>query len=102
MDGLDSDLCDPEDSMEGNQLMQRRVVKCAADGSITSEYYDDISWVQVRAARNRALADSDWRAVKDRTMSQAWKDYRQALRDLPQENATANDAADAWPVMPDA
>jgi len=77
------------------------VVKCAADGSITSEYYDDVSWVQVRVARDRALADSDWRAVKDRTMSQAWKDYRTALRDLPQEHDEANDAADNWPVMPD-
>jgi len=32
----------------------------------------------------------------------AWKDYRQALRDLPQNHDEANDAADAWPVMPDA
>jgi hypothetical protein len=35
-------------------------------------------------------------------MSQAWKDYRQALRDLPQNYESANDAADNWPVMPDA
>jgi len=75
-------------------------VKCAADGSVISEYFDEITWVQVRAARNRALADSDWRAVKDRTMSQAWKDYRQALRDIT-EHDSANDAADAWPTPPE-
>ena len=60
----------------------------------------DVTWVEVRAARNRALADSDWTAVKDRTMSQAWKDYRTALRDLPQEHDEANDAADAFPEAP--
>jgi len=61
----------------------------------------DVTWKQVRKERNQALADSDWTAVKDRTMSQAWKDYRTALRDLPQEHDEANDAADNWPVMPD-
>ena len=62
----------------------------------------DLSWIQVRNARDNALAQTDWRAVKDRTMSQAWKDYRTALRDLPQDYDSANDAADNWPVMPDA
>ncbi len=62
----------------------------------------DVTWEQVRAARDKALTDSDWTAVKDRTMSQAWKDYRTALRDLPQDYDSANDAADNWPVMPDA
>jgi len=61
----------------------------------------EVTWEQVRRERDQALVDSDWRAVKDRTMSQAWKDYRTALRDLPQDNDTANDAADNWPVMPD-
>jgi len=62
----------------------------------------DIDWETLRDARDRALSDSDWTAVKDRTMSQAWKDYRSALRDLPQDYDSANDAADNWPVMPDA
>jgi len=61
----------------------------------------DVTWEQVRELRDQELDDTDWRAVKDRTMSQAWKDYRQALRDLPQEHDDANDAADNWPVAPD-
>jgi len=80
----------------------RSVTKCAPDGSIISTHLEDVSWLKVRTLRDQALGDSDWRAVKDRTMSQAWKDYRTALRDLPQDNDTANDAADNWPVMPDA
>ena len=61
----------------------------------------EVSWKRVRAERDQALADSDWRALKDLTMSQAWKDYRQALRDLPQDHASANDAADNWPQPPE-
>ena len=61
----------------------------------------DVNWVQVRRARDYELTKTDWRAVKDRTMSQAWKDYRQALRDLPQDHDEANSAADAWPQPPE-
>jgi len=61
----------------------------------------EITWEQVRKERDQALADSDWRAGKDVLLSASWKEYRQALRDLPQDNATANDAADAWPTPPE-
>lgn len=62
----------------------------------------DVSWEEVRKMRDWHLKETDWWAVKDLTMSQAKKDYRQALRDLPQNYESANDAADNWPVMPDA
>jgi phosphoribosylcarboxyaminoimidazole (NCAIR) mutase len=78
------------------------VTKCRADGSIIETIQFDVTWVWVRHKRNAALTATDWTAVKDRTMSQAWKDYRTALRDLPQDYDSANDAADNWPVMPDA
>jgi len=80
--------------------MNRRHLKYDGD-VLLEETFTDIDWEDVRRERNQALKDSDWRAVKDRTMSQAWKDYRTALRDLPQNHDTANDAADNWPVMPD-
>ena len=60
----------------------------------------DVTWEYVRHVRDQALSDSDWRALKDVVLPNAWKEYRQALRDLP-EHDTANDAADNWPVMPD-
>lgn len=68
---------------------------------IISQDEYDVTWKQVRAERDQALAASDWRAVKDRILPNNWKEYRQALRDLPQDHAEANDAADNWPVMPD-
>jgi hypothetical protein len=63
--------------------------------------FHDVTWEAVRSTRNQALAESDWRAVKDRVLPTAWKDYRSALRDLPQNHAESNDAADNWPVKPD-
>ena len=37
----------------------------------------------LRVERNARLAACDWRASSDLTMSDSWKTYRQALRDLP-------------------
>ena len=68
---------------------------------IIEEGMHDVTWQEVRRDRDEELEDTDWRAVKDRTMSQAWKDYRTALRDLPQEHEEANDAADSWPQPPE-
>ena len=54
-----------------------------------------VDWNIVRSVRLEELSKSDWRAVKDRTMYQNWKDYRQFLRDLPQTYDDARDAAEA-------
>jgi len=53
-------------------------------------------WEIIRLARDEELASCDWWAVKDLTMSQAKKDYRTFLRDLPQNFSTPDEAADAW------
>ena len=37
----------------------------------------------LRLQRNKLLAQTDWMANSDVTMSDAWKTYRQELRDLP-------------------
>lgn len=37
----------------------------------------------LREERSRRIATSDWMANSDVTMSDEWKTYRQALRDLP-------------------
>jgi len=61
----------------------------------------DVDWIQVRRARDQALKDSDWRALKDVVLSNAWKLYRQGLRDLPQNHEDANSAADSFPIPPE-
>jgi len=40
----------------------------------------------VRATRDAKLAETDWRFRSDMTPSQAWKDYCQALRDVPTQS----------------
>jgi hypothetical protein len=65
------------------------------EGNIIEEMTLDISWDEIRRVRTKILNDTDWRAVKDRTMSQAWKDYRKFLRDLPQDFTESNDAVEA-------
>ena len=71
------------------------------EGNIIESMSIEVTWDDVRRYRDLALAETDWLAVKDRTMSQTWKDYRQALRDLPQNYESANDAADNWPTPPE-
>tara|TARA_R100001377_G_scaffold59465_1_gene35898 strand:- start:6 stop:299 length:294 start_codon:yes stop_codon:yes gene_type:complete len=38
---------------------------------------------ELREKRNRRLAETDWMASSDVTMSDNWKTYRTTLRDLP-------------------
>jgi len=71
------------------------------NGVLISSGQHDIDWDKLRRIRDAALEESDWRALKDRVLPTAWKDYRQALRDLPQDHVEANDAADSWPTPPE-
>tara|TARA_B100000900_G_scaffold62391_1_gene47891 strand:- start:172 stop:561 length:390 start_codon:yes stop_codon:yes gene_type:complete len=52
----------------------------------------------LREERNRRLAETDWWAVKDRTMTQAQKDYRTALRDIPDTFSSLDTVV--WPDKP--
>ena len=81
--------------------MRRVMTERFADAREDVVHTRDVSWAEVRQARNAALDASDWTAMKDRTMSQAWKDFRTALRDLPQNHEDANSACDAWPQPPE-
>ena len=37
----------------------------------------------LRLERDKRIANTDWRESSDLTLADAWKTYRQALRDLP-------------------
>ena len=52
----------------------------------------------LRAKRNALLAESDWMANSDVTMTDAWKTYRQSLRDLPAN--TSDPSNPTWPTQP--
>ena len=58
----------------------------------------------LRQERNRKLSETDWMANSDVTMTNDWKTYRQALRDLPStaspkiENGQLTNVT--WPTKP--
>ena len=52
----------------------------------------------LRDERNIRLQETDWRANTDLTMSDDWKNYRQALRDLPAN--TSDPKNPTWPTPP--
>ena len=54
-------------------------------------------WTRVRNKRNGLLEDTDWRASSDLTLSDAWKNYRQALRDITTQSDPFNIT---WPTEP--
>lgn len=54
---------------------------------------------KIRMERNDILSGSDWTQVADAPVDQAaWAEYRQALRDIPQQAGFPHDVA--WPVKP--
>jgi hypothetical protein len=77
--------------------------KAAAQKEVT-----DQTAARNREERNRRLAETDWMACSDVTMSNDWKTYRQALRDLPTHSNWPNlkvpdmdgSGDNDWPVKP--
>ena len=66
--------------------------------TLANHIANDADMVILRIKRNKKLAKSDWMANSDVTMTDAWKTYRQALRDL-QAN-TADPKNPTWPTEP--
>ena len=55
----------------------------------------------LRSRRNRLLAETDYYALSDVTMSDEMKKYRQDLRDLPAGKDTVDKCNNAtWPTKP--
>ena len=80
--------------VEGGKVYNVRVESTTAEEQanlISAE------WSQVRMERNMLLQQTDWRASSDLTLSDDWKDYRQALRDIPTQSDPFNIT---WPVAP--
>ena len=60
----------------------------------------------LREERDKRIAKTDWRASSDLTLSDAWKTYRQALRDITTQTPKLNSDYDldltsvTWPTEP--
>ena len=71
-----------------------------------SKLLAEIPMKRLREERDRKLSETEWWAGKDVTMSQARKDYRQALRDLPSTTSPTLDEQGnltnvTWPTKPE-
>ena len=60
--------------------------------------YDDDLAAEVRADRNARLAETDWWAVSDRTMTSEQTEYRNLLRQVPQQDGFPLSVT--WPTKP--
>ena len=61
----------------------------------------------LRLERDKRISNTDWRASSDLTLADAWKTYRQALRDLPASSTHKLDSyyeldltSVTWPTEP--
>jgi hypothetical protein len=78
-----------------------------ADGNVTTAAENEANYKaskdaeqakSVRASRDTKLSETDWRFRSDMTPSQEWKDYCQALRDVPTQEGFPWTIV--WPVAP--
>jgi hypothetical protein len=60
----------------------------------------DQPWKELRKQRNLLIAETDYLALSDATLTDDMKTYRQTLRDLPAN--TTDPANPVWPTKPGA
>ena len=69
--------------------------KAWADGAPARRMAD------LRQRRDQLLAESDWMGNSDVTMTDAWKTYRQALRDITKTTPVDDKLSNiTWPTKP--
>ena len=61
----------------------------------------DMAMEDLRAKRNKLLADTDHYALSDQTLSDEMRTYRQSLRDITNNLTTVDDVNNVtWPTKP--
>ena len=68
------------------------------DDDALTAYQTAEKWKSIRNDRNKRLAETDYLALKDNTLSNDMKTYRQALRDVPKQTDPDNIT---WPIKPE-
>jgi len=82
-------------------LTEAEELKLIEDNKKWNDGAFDRSINNLRFQRNQLLAETDWMANSDVTMSDNWKTYRQQLRDLPSGlDTVAKVEAKEFPTKP--
>jgi hypothetical protein len=79
---------------DGNKIAVDEAAIAAKAAELEIEY----QWKELRQQRNRLIAETDYLALSDSTLSAEMATYRQALRDLPAN--TTDPANPVWPTKP--
>ena len=79
---------------DGNQITLNQSLVDAAAAELVTEN----AWSDLRSKRSKLLAETDYLALSDATLSEEMRLYRQQLRDLPAN--TSDPAIPTWPVKP--
>ena len=89
-------------------ILENGVRRQMTDAEETARDAEETAWTNgalsramkvLRSERNRFLVETDYLALSDVTMSDAWKTYRQALRDLPAN--TSDPENPTYPTKPE-
>ncbi len=80
------------------QFTEAEEVAFDAEEQAWADGANDRAAAEVREERDAKLAACDWMANSDVTMSDEWRTYRAALRDLPAQAGFPNSVT--WPTEP--
>ena len=70
------------------------------EGVLSGDALVAVNLSSLRSMRNLLLIETDWMANSDVTMSDAWKTYRKALRDITDTYGSMSDDGFAFPTKP--
>jgi hypothetical protein len=87
------------DAVSGKTIVRDMTANEQSQYQIDKQRFFDDLWNQLRRGRNELLAASDWTHIEDSPVDKAlWAEYRQALRDLPEN--TIDPENPVWPTPP--
>lgn len=81
---------------DGRWIITKSVV------DLTAEQLEELRRAKassIRARRDKLLSASDWKALSDTTLTPEWAAYRQALRDITDQDGFPYDIV--WPEKPE-
>ena len=91
-------------------ILENGVRRQMTDAEETARDAEEAAWANkaidramltLRRERNSKLTETDYLALSDVTMSDAWKTYRQSLRDITSGVDTVEKAENVtWPTKP--
>jgi len=83
-----------------NQVINLTQSEIDSATSQLNDYNQSILPNDMRGKRNKLLAETDYLALSDNSMSQAMTTYRQALRDITSHSNWPNLSDSDWPTKP--